>query len=68
MSYLIRSLTRRILAIITMLLVVLSLGILGPVMARPSANGTAAQTEPQAGTWKTWVLKSSDQFLMLAVT
>ena len=64
MTYVVRStvLTRRVLALITMFLVVLGLGILGPAMARPSSKAAASGVEPNAGTWKTWVLTSGDQF------
>src|SRR6185503_13722739 len=44
------------------LLVVLSIGIYVPAMARPSAKAVASGVEPNAGTWKTWVLTSGDQF------
>ena len=54
--------TRRVPALITMLFVVLGLGILGPAMARPAAKAAASGVEPNAGTWKTWVLTSGDQF------
>ncbi len=53
---------QRILALIMMLIVVLSLGILSPTMARPSREEGAAQAKPDAGTWKTWVLDSGSQF------
>ncbi|MEO8394071.1 MAG: hypothetical protein ABI700_13865, partial [Chloroflexota bacterium] len=52
----------RVFTLLMMLLVVLSLGVLGPAMARPSAADTAAQVEPDAGTWQTWVLSSGNQF------
>lgn len=54
--------SRRALALIAMFCVVLGLGILGPTMARPSAKAAASGVEPNAGTWKTWVLTSGDQF------
>src|SRR5215213_4152705 len=47
---------------ITMLLVVLMLGTLSPAVASPSAQGTEAQVEPNAGSWTTWVLESGSQF------
>ncbi len=52
---------RRVLTVITLLLVVVILGIIGPAMARPSTKAAAAQVEPKAGTWKTWVLTSGSQ-------
>ncbi len=63
MSHLVRSkdFVRRILSFGMMLVVVLSLGILGPAMARPSTKNAAAMIEAKAGTWKTWVLDSASQ-------
>jgi membrane-associated phospholipid phosphatase len=61
MNHFVRSkgLTRRAFALIMMLVVMLSLGILGPALARPSP---AAQVESDAGKWQTWVLESASQF------
>ncbi|MEO8394104.1 MAG: hypothetical protein ABI700_14030, partial [Chloroflexota bacterium] len=46
---------------ILVLFALLSLGLLTPVLASPSAQDTA-QVEPEAGTWETWVLDSGSQF------
>ncbi len=63
MSHLVRSkvLVQRILSLGMMLVVMLSLGMIGTVVARPPSKA-AALVEPTAGTWKTWVLTSADQF------
>lgn len=57
--------SRHILKLLTIFLAVLSLGILGPAAASPSASGSA-QVEPEAGTWSTWVLSSGDQLRLSA--
>ncbi len=54
--------SRHILTLIMLLVVVISLGILGPTMARPSVKDVRTQAEGDAGTWKTWVLDSASQF------
>src|SRR4051812_47545353 len=63
MVYKVRSkiLTDRILKFLMVMFVLLSLGLVGGAAASPVAQA-GVQTEPQAGTWKTWVLTSGSQF------
>lgn len=56
-----RSFSRRSLQFILLLLVGVCFSGLSQVVATPLAS-TQALVEPQAGTWKTWVLESGDQF------
>jgi membrane-associated phospholipid phosphatase len=51
-----------VLVLSAMFIVVLGLSVIGPAMARPATKGDTSEMEPKAGSWKTWVLKSGDQF------
>ena len=64
MSYQERSnlLHRHFAVLIMVLFTLISVGVLSPVMASPSSQDAAAQVEPDAGTWQTWVLSSGSQF------
>jgi membrane-associated phospholipid phosphatase len=54
--------SQRLSKLVTVLVVLLSVGLLRPVQAHPEAQDTNTQLNNLSAQWPTWVLESADQF------